>query len=375
MTQDYYIQIKVLLCYIEQCDNLFQIEFNENQIEELFENKITYQDIDSTLELFGELELVKYFRGGEDGFAEHFSITINRNISLKYLQEIYLKQYSEFQKDIDSQAERITNIYGFSPEKIVTEIKDSKAKLSEIEISMKDSEFLKGLKPKIDEISDYLDKTEKVISNYENIYLNIIKPIKQEGKQGIFWTAFWAIISIIITAILSFYLSTPSINLENKSNNNLMTENGVSISALENKVDFLTRELLGLNENFESKQNTLLISQFSNSPLLISKNDTINIEPYDFKDLEDKDTYYACVALRFYVNNRLISTELLRKLFIVKSKIAHSQDSENRINVKEGDTLIFRDKKFFVNKIYIKETKSRQVGDKSNEISIIKITK
>ena len=375
MTQDYNTQIKVLLSFIEACDNLFQIEFSENQIEELFEKKITSRDIDSTLQLFGELELLKYYSGGEDGFAEHFSITINRSKSLKYIQEIYLEQYSEFQNIINSQSEKITNIYGFSPEKIVTEIKDSKAKLFEIESSMKDSELLKGLKPKIDEISDYLNKTEKVISNYENIYLNIIKPIKQEGKQGIIWTAFWAIISIIITAVLSFYLSSPSTTSQDKLTNNLKVDNVVGTSSLENKVDFLTRELLGLNESFKPNQNTLSIKQFSNTLFLLSKSDTIQIEAYGFIDIEDKNTYYASVDLRFYLNERLISTELLRKLFVVKSRITHKRDSENCINVIEGDILEFKDNKFIIYKIFTKETKSRQIGDKSNEIRIIKINK
>ena len=375
MTQDYNKQIKILLSFIEVCDNLFQIEFNENQIEELFERKITSQDIDNTLQLFGELELMKYSRGGEDGFAEHFSITINRSKSLKYIQEIYYKQFSEFQNIINSQSEKITNIYGFSPEKIVTEIKDSKAKLFEIENSMKDSELLKGLKPKIDEISDYLNKTEKVISNYENIYLNIIKPIKQEGKQGIFWTAFWAIISIIATAILSIYLSLPSTIPQDKLTDFSKTENVVGTFSLENKVDFLTRELLRLNESFEPNQNTISINQYSNSLFLLSKNDTIHIEPYSFNDIEYKNTYYASVDLRFYLNQRLISTELLRKLFVVKSKITHNRNSENCINVIEGDRLQFEDKNFIIDKIFTKETKSRQIGDKSNEIRIIKINK
>lgn len=46
-----------------------------------------------------------------------------------------------------------------------------------------------------------------VANNYDEVYKNIIKPIQREGEQGVRQTVKWAIISIVISTFLRFYVS------------------------------------------------------------------------------------------------------------------------------------------------------------------------
>lgn len=377
-TDDYNKQLIILLSLLRAANEKFEVNFNENQIEKVFDSQIVYRELVQNLILFGEAKIISYIYGGEDDCDEFFEITIVRENYLKYIQDIYSKLYSEFKLIYTSQAEKLKDIYNFSPENVVAEINESKQKLNEIIISIGSSEYLKPLQPKIDEISKYLEKTENVIKNYENIYLNIIKPIKKESKQGIIATAIWAILGIIITAILSFYFSYKSITAPLTNNGKQVTSDSIihsnlEMSSLERKVDFLTREYLGMNDKFQVKFNEVTIKGYDKCIVYTSAKDTISLDLYSFNDYENKNICYSNVDLRFYLNRRLISSQMLNKIFKLKSSLIRENSSYNYLSVIEGDTIVFNGEAIVIKKIFSKNSKCVPIGDEYNGITIIKL--
>ena len=98
---------------------------------------------------------------------------------------------------------KITEILTFNPSKLSTEIKGTKEMIIETKRQIKSNPILDSLSQPLDKIQIHFDSISKVANNYEEIYKNIILPIKEEGKQGVKQTVKWAIISVILSSIIS----------------------------------------------------------------------------------------------------------------------------------------------------------------------------
>ena len=333
------------------------LEFDENDIEVLFHREIHLNDLDEILKNFHSLGIIQFVRGGEDGFVEQFSLTYNKELASNYLIDL-IKEYSnDLENEVNSKTEQLRSIYSFSPENIINEINNSKLKLNEILTSVSTSDYLKALEPKINEINTYLTKTESIIRNYENIYLSIIKPIKQESKQGIRSTTIWAIISIILTSIVSLYLSNSSYKLEHISAN--PTVRGiVDLSDIQNKVDYLFYERTGLNKDFISSINdTIIISQFERANLFISGKNTIEIEPYYLSEIKISDKYISTFGTRIYLDGRLINDRLISELFKVTPSLTFNEIEGNCLQLK----------------VFNKNSKYTPISDKIDGLKIVKL--
>lgn len=377
-------EILVITSFLRVCKSDFKLRFTENDIEELFESKISYNDLNDTLGVLAENDVLLYTRGDEDGFAEGFDITIKKEKCFDFIQSSYITRHTELLNEINKQSEELKDIYGFLPDTIVQEINDSKTTLNDIVNSIKDSEFLKPLEPKIKEINDYLEKTENVIKNYENIYLNVIKPIKREGKQGIRATAIWAVASILITTVLSFYFSYKTFNKQTSTTelkpnseynqaSDIKNQKNIDISALESKVNFLVREYVGLNGDYDLVKNSIEIKYLDEEVVFLSKSDTVIFESYAFNDYKTDSSCYSTADLRIYINDRMVTTNMLKETFIIKSAIQGEKYAYNQLKVIEGDTIIFNNNKIVIDNILSKDSECVPIGDKYNALIIRKI--
>lgn len=374
-------EILVITSFLRVCKSDFKLRFTENDIEELFESKISYNDLNDTLGVLAENDVLLYTRGDEDGFAEGFDITIKKEKCFDFIQSSYITRHTELLNEINKQSEELKDIYGFLPDTIVQEINDSKTTLNGIVNSIKDSEFLKPLEPKIKEINDYLEKTENVIKNYENIYLNVIKPIKREGKQGIRATAIWAVASILITTVLSFYFSYKTFNKQTSTTelkpnseynqaSDIKNQKDIDISALESKVNFLVREYVGLNGDYDLVKNSIEIKYLDEEVVFLSKSDTVIFESYAFNDYKTDSSCYSTADLRIYINDRMVTTNMLKETFIIKSAIQGEKYAYNQLKVIEGDTIIFNNNKIVIDNILSKDSECVPIGDKYNALII-----
>ena len=79
--------------------------------------------------------------------------------------------------------------------------------LEKLKEQLSNNPLFNSLKPQIDEIEKNLNSVDKVATNYEDVYKNIILPVKKEGESGVKQTVKWAIISIVISSIISGLIS------------------------------------------------------------------------------------------------------------------------------------------------------------------------
>jgi hypothetical protein len=382
MSPDFKKQLSVLIFLLSKTDSDGFIAFYLNTLKEPLLSQLTSKELRDILTLFANqklLDLTNYEK-------ELVNVIIFKEQCLEYLLKISDEHNSELNEilikqteEIETQKKELEDIYGFLPENIVNEIDGSKVKLAEILSSIDNdkSKFLLPIKPKIEEISQYLEKTEKVIKNYDNIYLNIIKPIKSEGSKGINATRNWAIASIILTAILSFYFSFKAVHKESKSETQGKSidhvQNNDYASSLERKVDFLINETLGINESFKVDTNKSTIMALDKKIILFSIKDTITVQPWIGNAYLIGNECYQAVDLAFFLNNRRITSQGLKGLFLKNSKVNIIPDRGDVIAVVEKDTLIFKNHSILIDKIFCTASKCAPIGDKFDGIRILKL--
>jgi len=117
------------------------------------------------------------------------------------LRVVSIEHQLETEK-IDFQA-RVNHIVGFDLRKLRAEVDDVERKLAEISDTVNSSPELTPLTSTLSKLTDHFCLIAKMVKNYEDIYAGIIRPIQVEGESGIRATKKWAIMSIILSAIIS----------------------------------------------------------------------------------------------------------------------------------------------------------------------------
>ncbi|WP_416260209.1 hypothetical protein [Gibbsiella quercinecans] len=102
---------------------------------------------------------------------------------------------------------RISEILTFNPKQLSITISETQRKLEEVGRHVSTNEILKPIEKPLQEIRRHFNSVSMVSANYENIYTNIIRPVQDEGRSGVKATVRWAIISIIISTVISLVIS------------------------------------------------------------------------------------------------------------------------------------------------------------------------
>lgn len=192
-------------------DEKFEFKFWENDVQELF-------GVDDML-----LEKYLYEISGEnfefevlsdDGLqAQFFGSIKDTQSSLELLQRAHNRVLKEKDTTIQSQASRIKelednieNILSFNPDKLGNQIHKALKDVNDISELISKNENLKSLSESVNDIKKHLGNVTTVNDEYIEIYKHIIKPIEKQSKQSAKHTAWWGIIGIIITTIVSIIL-------------------------------------------------------------------------------------------------------------------------------------------------------------------------
>jgi len=156
-----------------------------------------------------EKGIINYDEIGEDGFAPIIMCSINDKTK-GYLKSLLNEQQEQLKKldgTIVELNKKITEIFTFNPNRLAYDIKESKSDIDNIRIQLSSNQLFEPLIPKIDEIEKKLTSVSVVVENYEDVYKNIIIPLKKESESGIRQTIKWAIISVIISCVISGIIS------------------------------------------------------------------------------------------------------------------------------------------------------------------------
>lgn len=152
---------------------------------------------------------IDYGEIGEDGFRPIRICSIRAN-TIEYQKTLINEVSDTLNKkncEIAHLNIRITDILTFNPQKLSSEIKSTKAVINATKMQIEANPILNSLSKPLSEIESHFLSLSKVANNYEEVYKNIILPLKEEGKSGIRQTVKWAIIGIVASTILSAFIS------------------------------------------------------------------------------------------------------------------------------------------------------------------------
>lgn len=202
-------EIFLIANLLKAADQKNNVDFANKDIwKSLFLSEDTQIHEDYFLEL-NEKGIIDYEEIGEEGFAPIIMCSV-KNETREYLKELIISQQTKIEKfanEINDLNKRITEILTFNPNKLSFEISKSKTDLEKLKEQLSNNPLFNSLKPQIDEIEKNLNSVDKVATNYEDVYKNIILPVKKEGESGVKQTVKWAIISIVISSIISGLIS------------------------------------------------------------------------------------------------------------------------------------------------------------------------
>ena len=156
-----------------------------------------------------EKGIINYEEIGEDGFKPILICSIKPKTT-EYLKKLTLEIESEnlkYKQEITSLNKRITEILTFDPKRLSDEINSTEKIISETKEQLKSNSVLQPMTKQLEEIEVHFKSLSKVARNYEEVYKNIILPVREEGKSGVRQTVKWAIISVVASTLLSVIIS------------------------------------------------------------------------------------------------------------------------------------------------------------------------
>jgi len=205
-------------------NNNFVYDGNES-FKNLFPSEKWYDWVDSVgkyLEILKDRQLLTFELSYNDATPIGFEIKLDYEKSIHYYNEVISKglnneikacknEYENLKTDLGNEISKLTKdfeeLLDYSPIKIQEQITKTRNSILHIIKKVESDELLIPLKEKISTLSNYLDEIDSINKIYLNLYKNLIKPIKEEGIKGIKVTVTWAIISIIITALISILIT------------------------------------------------------------------------------------------------------------------------------------------------------------------------
>lgn len=204
-----YDEIYLISSLIANADPTGTVDLeNENTWNKLFLNTDTVFNED----LFFDLDkkgIIQYEEIGDEGFRPIKICQIKKGIQ-EYLKKL-LNDLEKVERSKDSEItqlnKRIFEILSFDPNKLSQEIMHTQSIIENTKTQINSNPVLNSLAEPLSKIELHFKSLSKVANNYEDVYKNIILPVKEEGKSGVRQTVRWAIIGIIASTILSALIS------------------------------------------------------------------------------------------------------------------------------------------------------------------------
>lgn len=199
----------------------------------LISQLLSKSEKDGYVELNNEIDFKDYFLNENTKIHEDYFYELNQKGILKYEQilvddakvdtycyvttntSLYLKDFinktveedKRNKQDIAILNNRINEILTFNPQRLSNEIKSIEGTIIKTKEQLNSNPILQPLATQLDKIEEHFKSLSVVANNYEEVYKNIILPVKEEGKSGVRQTVKWAIISIIVSTIFSMLIS------------------------------------------------------------------------------------------------------------------------------------------------------------------------
>lgn len=196
-------ELIVLLCLIRHADAKGSVDFDNPDVTATLSSLIwNWNAVEYLLYKLDEAGVIDYSEIGEDGFKPIILCIVNDDTH-RYLAGLAEKLEAEYVA-LDK---RITDILTFNPSALTNRITDTKRQIDEVKKHVASNDLLKPLAGPLREIQSHFDSISVVSEGYEHIYKNIIRPVQEEGRSGVKATVKWAILSIVISTVISLAIS------------------------------------------------------------------------------------------------------------------------------------------------------------------------
>ena len=204
-----YEEIYLIAGLIAKADQDGQVNFGDPGFwSSLLLTDATAVSEDYFLEL-AEKHVLDYDEIGDEGSAPIVMCFITPQTT-DYLRKLIHDLESDRKnasEEISALQTRIREILTFDPQKLSKEINATASTIAQTRLQLQANPVLAPLLPQLNQIETHFESLSMVANHYENVYKNIVLPVKEEGRSGIRQTVKWAIISIIVSTILSAVIS------------------------------------------------------------------------------------------------------------------------------------------------------------------------
>ena len=196
-------EIQLLLAFIKHADEKGNVDFEKTGISADL-GKIVWNGnwTDSLLYKLNEAGVLHYEEIGEDGFKPIVIAGVS-----SHTHEYLCGLLESVKQEHEALKARITEILTFNPDQLSKTISETQSKLDDVSKHIHDNELLKPIEKPLNEIRHHFESVNRVASNYEDIYKNIIRPVQEEGRSGVKATVKWAIVSIVLSTCISLAIS------------------------------------------------------------------------------------------------------------------------------------------------------------------------
>lgn len=200
------IQILYFLIFIngksiDAYDSTKKFSFEVNDLDEI---KAINIDFDETLVFLESRKILTYDVVTDD---EETYLAYEGTFKIKIFSDFCFQLLSASKGNYEKLLEEKASILNYDPQKMDITISSANQKIKSIQQNIKENtELFNGIEPYIKELEKYLSSVKTINSNFTDVYKNIIAPITKESKNGVKATAKWAIISIIVSLIISLLI-------------------------------------------------------------------------------------------------------------------------------------------------------------------------
>ncbi|MCH1917955.1 hypothetical protein L9G15_00745 [Shewanella sp. A3A] len=197
------LKAKTLTILLKLADLKGDVDFKSESISQLWAiNELTE---DHLFEL-NESGAISFDMIGEDGFAPIIICTVG-----KETYDHLTNCLAQITNDTNILDQRVVSLLNHNPKKLQDQIKQSQRHIAEAKLQIRSNELLKPLEKPLSNIEQHFSSISRVAENYDDVYMNIVKPVQDEGKSGVRATVIWAIISIIASWVLTNFSQLKSL--------------------------------------------------------------------------------------------------------------------------------------------------------------------
>ena len=367
-------QLRILLALAQSADGEGAVELMGTDVYSTLEDIFPHVNyLPEYLFQLSEQGVIHYEEVGEDGFAPIRMCSIDE----KTWQEIDALA-TEIEHSYGELETRLTDLIAFDPAELSHAIQQTKESLDEVDEKVRSNEILSPIAKPIDDIRSHFESVKLVADRYDDVYKNIVKPVRVAAESGVRTTVRWAIFSIVLSAVVTIILS--NMNEGSTEAVHQQTASSVETSTSLPRVSLSNDEVL---RRLDQLQSHLLFSanySVSEGERFVQRGEHLELSDGDNEDLKlylDSITDWPKgegikAGFKMYKNDKQLGTIAFRSLLQRADNQSGPREwfEQQVLVVAQGDKLRIGTVQLEILSIFSKKPMHRIAGDERDGVKI-----